>query len=100
MAWIQRKSRCSKQRVDTARRRRSLHAVPLRISPERTVNIAQSGPLGRGDANHRTLYAGSSWTPASLPPRVRTRLQLVLEATAQNGDKGRQDPEPSTAAAT
>jgi len=61
--------------------------LALQRTPERT-NIAQSGLLGEGMPNHRTRYEALPG-PRELAAGADS-LQLVLEATAQNGDKVRQ----------
>jgi YidC/Oxa1 family membrane protein insertase len=60
--------------------------LALLRTPERT-NIAQAGLLGEGMPNHRTLFEAVPG-PRELAAGADS-LQLVLEATAQNGDKVR-----------
>ncbi len=61
--------------------------LALLRTPERT-NVAQSGLLGEGMPNHRTVYEALPG-PRELAPGADA-LTLTLEATAQNGDKVRQ----------
>src|SRR5262245_29109984 len=60
--------------------------LALLRTPERT-NIAQAGLLGEGMPNHRTLFEALPG-PRELAAGADS-VQLVLEATAQNGDKVR-----------
>jgi YidC/Oxa1 family membrane protein insertase len=60
--------------------------LALLRTPERT-NIAQAGLLGEGMPNHRTLFEALPG-PRELAAGAES-VQLVLEATAQNGDKVR-----------
>jgi YidC/Oxa1 family membrane protein insertase len=61
--------------------------LALLRTPERT-NVAQSGLLGEGMPNHRTVYEVLPG-PRELAAGADT-LELVLVATAPNGDKVRQ----------
>jgi YidC/Oxa1 family membrane protein insertase len=58
--------------------------VLLLKTPERT-NVAQSGLLGEGMPNHRSVYEALPG-PRELAPGA-DRLELRLQTTAQNGDK-------------
>ena len=61
--------------------------LALQHTPER-ISIAQSGLLGEGMPNHRTLWEAVPG-PRELAAGADS-VSLVLEATAQNGDKVRQ----------
>jgi YidC/Oxa1 family membrane protein insertase len=61
--------------------------LALLRTPERT-NVAQSGLLGEGMPNHRTVYEALPG-PRELAAGADA-LSLTLEATTQNGDKVRQ----------
>jgi YidC/Oxa1 family membrane protein insertase len=58
--------------------------LAIQKSPERTL-IAQSGLLGEGMPNHRTVYQVLPG-PRELAPG-KDKLELQLQATAPNGDK-------------
>jgi len=58
--------------------------LALLKTPERTF-VAQSGLLGDGMPNHRTVYTPEPG-PRDLAPGA-DRLELKLQATAPNGDK-------------
>jgi len=61
--------------------------LALLRTPERT-NVAQSGLLGDGMPNHRTVFEALPG-PRELAPGADS-VTLTLEATAKNGDKVRQ----------